>query len=91
MANIVKEPKRKAIKSEKTFAVKEQLRIGSEISAALPQRMSQSEVARRLGISQQMVCKVERRALFKLRTLFLELANKPVVGAASSLVESQLK
>lgn len=80
MANILKEPKRKSVPSDRTFAIKEQLRIGSEISAALPQLMSQVEVAGKLGISQQMVCRIERRALFKLRTLMLERTNKQVVG-----------
>lgn len=67
-------------KFQKSFAVKEQLRIGGEIAAALPQMMSQSEVARRLGVSQQFICQTERRALFKLRSLLLEQARKSVVG-----------
>lgn len=59
--------------SRQSFAEREVLRIGSEISAALPQFMSQSEVGRRLGISQRTVSYIERKALYKLRMRLLEL------------------
>jgi hypothetical protein len=74
--------------SQKSFAVKEQMRIGSEISAQLPQLMTQGDVAKSLGISQQMVCRIERRALFKLRNLLLASARKQVVGQPSTVVIS---
>jgi predicted XRE-type DNA-binding protein len=71
MSTIVKEPKRKSVPTSKSIAFKEQLRVGGEISIALPQKMSQSQVARSLGISQQMVSRIERQALFKLRHALL--------------------
>lgn len=62
----------------KTPAVREQLAIGASIAAALPQRMTQSEVAKQLGITQQAVSYAERQALFKLRAKLLELSRDRV-------------
>jgi DNA-binding CsgD family transcriptional regulator len=68
----VKEPKRKSVPVQKSHAFKEELRVGGEIAAMLPQVMSQTEVAAQLGISQQMISRIERRALYKLRMLLRE-------------------
>jgi DNA-binding transcriptional regulator LsrR (DeoR family) len=46
---------------------KEQMHIGQRIAAALPQRMTRAEVAKRLGISRTMVAREECLALFKLQ------------------------
>jgi predicted transcriptional regulator len=75
---IVKEPKRKSVPVQKSHAFKEELRIGGEIAAMLPQLKSQTEVAKELGISQQMVSREERRALYKLRMLLRESVKASV-------------
>lgn len=52
---------------------KEQIHIGQQIAAALPQKMTQKQVAAKLGISRTMVGRIEALALFKLR---VRLAQK---------------
>ena len=53
-------------KKQQSHAIREQLRIGKELADALPQEMSQSEVAKNLGICQQAVSRTERLALYKV-------------------------
>lgn len=84
-----KEPKRKAVPVQQSFAFKEQMRVGSLIAAALPQKMSQSQVARELGLSQQMVSRIERQALFKLRCILLEKRKEVVDGRAAAMLKSK--
>lgn len=50
-----------------TEAYKNEIRIGREIADRLPQLMSQSEVAKKLGMSRAGVAQCERRALYKLQ------------------------
>lgn len=91
---MIKEPKRKSVPTQKTVAFKEELRIGGELAAVLPQMMSQSQVAKSLGISQQMVSRLERRALFKLRHAMLnrlgltgaEIADREYSSAKTEVV-----
>lgn len=52
------------------------MRRGAELAAALPQLMSQSEVAAQLGISQQAVSLAERSALAKIREALIKAANE---------------
>lgn len=59
--------------SQKTAAFREELRVGKEIKKALDKlipencRMSEPQIAKILGVSQQYVNRVELRALYKLR------------------------
>lgn len=57
----------------KSAEYKRQIHIGQQIAEALPQRMTQKEVAAKLGISRTMVGRIEALALFKLR---VRLAQK---------------
>lgn len=60
-------PAKKFSKGRSGEGYKQQIHIGQQIAAALPQLMTQKEVAKRLGISRTMVGRVEALALFKLR------------------------
>jgi hypothetical protein len=64
--------KSKRTPTQKSYAFKEQLRIGGEIAASLPQLKTQAEVAEHFNITQQMVSRIERQALFKLRMALRE-------------------
>jgi transcriptional regulator len=66
--------------SQKSFGFKEQLRIGGALASKLTQVMSQTEVARRLGISQQMVSRIERRALYKIQSGLKRVVACPDTG-----------
>lgn len=63
-------------RTEKSSGYKERMRRGAELAAALPQLMSQSEVAAQLGISQQAVSLAERSALAKIREALIKAANE---------------
>jgi transcriptional regulator with XRE-family HTH domain len=60
-------PAEKYSKGRSGGGYKEQIHIGQQIAAALPQRMTQKQVAAKLGISRTMVGRIEAMALFKLR------------------------
>jgi hypothetical protein len=55
----------------------EQLRIGAEMAALLPEKMSQSAVARKLGVSQQYIGRAEKLALYKLRVRWRAALSHP--------------
>lgn len=52
--------------TNKTFAFKEQLRVGREIADKLDEYMTVAEVAKELGCSKQHVRVTECRALYKI-------------------------
>lgn len=52
------------------------MRRGAELAKALPQLMTQAEVAEVMGISQQSVCNIERSALAKIREALVLEAEK---------------
>ncbi len=58
----------------RSAAFKAQIHAGSAIARRLPQRMTQTECARRLGCSQEAIRRTEALALYKvqqrLRALF---------------------
>lgn len=51
---------------QKTFAFREQMRIGAQIANQLPKLHSAREVARTLKISTTMLRRLECQALFKI-------------------------
>ena len=51
---------------QKTFAFREQMRIGAQIADKLPKIRPATEVAKTLGISTTMLRRLECRALFKV-------------------------
>jgi transcriptional regulator len=63
-------------RTEKSHTYKERRAVGKRIAAALPQLMSQREVARQLGISQQAVSLIEQQALAKVSEAVLRMANE---------------
>jgi len=52
------------------------MRRGAELAKALPQLMTQQQVAEQLGISQQAVSLAERSALSKIREALILAANE---------------
>lgn len=79
MSTYKKKPPALKIPTAKTVAVREQLRIGRQVKQALDQlipatnRMTDAEIAKQLGISQQRVTQIELIACYKLRMKLLEL------------------
>ncbi len=59
--------------SQKTFAFREEMRIGAAIADQLPKKLSLDEVAKIEGISYQMVRRIECRAFFKIQKRMREL------------------
>lgn len=58
----------------KSRGFREQLRIGGEIAAQMgPPLASQAEIAEQLGISQPMVNRLERLALYKVATRYRQM------------------
>ena len=58
--------------TQKTAAFKMQMHEGARIANQLPQFMSLEQVAKKLGISYQMVRRIECLALFKVKTRLQE-------------------
>jgi DNA-directed RNA polymerase sigma subunit (sigma70/sigma32) len=52
---------------QKTFAFREQMRIGAAIANQLPKRMGLKETAKKMGMSDTMIRRIECQALFKVQ------------------------
>ena len=59
--------------SQKTFAFREEMRIGAELANRLPKLRGATEVAKIIGISPQMLRRIECRALFKVQKRLREM------------------
>lgn len=59
--------------SQKSFAFREEMRIGAAIADQLPKLTGLTETAKQMGMSYQMVRRIECRALFKIQKRLQEL------------------
>lgn len=62
--------------SQKTPGFRNQMRVGAAIANQLPQLQSTRDVAKALGLSHQMVRRIECQALYKLQTRMLALRHE---------------
>lgn len=53
-------------KTAKSFAIREQMHIGAALADALPKMMGLKDTAKKLGISETLVRRIECQALFKI-------------------------
>ena len=71
--------------SQKTFGFRHQMKVGGQISAMLPEEMSRPEVAKLMGLSNEMVRRIEYLALAKLRARMIEFRTEEFHGGEFSL------
>jgi len=57
---------------QKTFGFKQRMRIGAAIADQLPKLMGAQECAKVIGISPQMLRRIECEALFKVRMRMID-------------------
>jgi hypothetical protein len=57
---------------QKTFGFKQRMRIGAALADQLPKRMGARECAKLIGVSTQMLRRIECEALFKVRMRMIE-------------------
>jgi hypothetical protein len=66
--------------SQKSAGFKMQMKIGGEIASKLPERLGRPEVAEIMGISAEMVRRIEYRALYKVQAKLVELRQELLNG-----------
>jgi hypothetical protein len=59
--------------SQQTVAFKRQMQIGGDIGRRLPERMARVDVAEIMGLSPEMVRRIECQALYKVQARMVEL------------------
>ncbi len=60
-------------KHKRSFAIREEMRIGAEIANQLPKLTGLEETAKIMGISHQMVRRIECRAFYKMQKRLREI------------------
>jgi len=64
--------------SQKTAGFRNQMHIGMRIAAELPEKMGRPECAKLLGLSTEMVRRIEYLALFKVQARMIDFRNQEI-------------